>query len=138
MRDESHGGDAGERRVREHGRNRGKRIGALVVQVEDDDRGRASAHLGQRGCRRSSECQPQAELVCRRLDLRGEHEVVKYCEDHVTAMIVESRAVPPFMKNGFVVAGEQSREAVLIDPGDEVEDLLAIVARAISPSSTFF
>jgi hydroxyacylglutathione hydrolase len=42
-------------------------------------------------------------------------------------MIIESRAVPPFMKNGFVVACEQSREAVLIDPGDEVEDLLAIV-----------
>jgi glyoxylase-like metal-dependent hydrolase (beta-lactamase superfamily II) len=31
------------------------------------------------------------------------------------------------MKNGFVVACEQTREAVLIDPGDEVEDLLAIV-----------
>ncbi|HVH27054.1 MAG TPA: MBL fold metallo-hydrolase [Vicinamibacterales bacterium] len=42
-------------------------------------------------------------------------------------MIIESRAVPPFMKNGFVVACEQTREAVLIDPGDEVEDLLAIV-----------
>jgi glyoxylase-like metal-dependent hydrolase (beta-lactamase superfamily II) len=42
-------------------------------------------------------------------------------------MIIESRAVPPFMKNGFVVACEQTREAVLIDPGDEVEDLLSIV-----------
>ena len=28
------------------------------------------------------------------------------------------------MKNGFVVACEDTREAVLIDPGDEVEDLL--------------
>jgi glyoxylase-like metal-dependent hydrolase (beta-lactamase superfamily II) len=42
-------------------------------------------------------------------------------------MIIESRAVPPFMKNGFVVACEETREAVLIDPGDEVEDLLAII-----------
>jgi hydroxyacylglutathione hydrolase len=42
-------------------------------------------------------------------------------------MIIESRAVPPFMKNGFIVACEQTREAVLIDPGDEVEDLLTIV-----------
>jgi glyoxylase-like metal-dependent hydrolase (beta-lactamase superfamily II) len=42
-------------------------------------------------------------------------------------MIIESRAVPPFMKNGFVVACEDSRKAVLIDPGDEVEALLRIV-----------
>jgi glyoxylase-like metal-dependent hydrolase (beta-lactamase superfamily II) len=42
-------------------------------------------------------------------------------------MIVESRAVGPFFKNGFVIACEQSREAVLVDPGDEVADLLAFV-----------
>ncbi len=41
-------------------------------------------------------------------------------------MIVESRAVGPFFKNGFVVGCEATREAVLIDPGDEVADLLAI------------
>ena len=40
-------------------------------------------------------------------------------------MIIESRAVGPFFKNGFVVACEETREAVLIDPGDEVETLLA-------------
>jgi glyoxylase-like metal-dependent hydrolase (beta-lactamase superfamily II) len=33
-------------------------------------------------------------------------------------------AVPPFMKNGFVVACEETREAVLIDPGDEVQLLI--------------
>jgi hydroxyacylglutathione hydrolase len=43
-------------------------------------------------------------------------------------MIIESRAVPPFMKNGFVVGCEQTREAVLIDPGDEVQELLAAIA----------
>jgi glyoxylase-like metal-dependent hydrolase (beta-lactamase superfamily II) len=43
-------------------------------------------------------------------------------------MIIESRAVPPFMKNGFVVACEETHEAVLIDPGDEVQELLACVA----------
>jgi len=42
-------------------------------------------------------------------------------------MIIESRAVGPFMKNGFVVACEETREAVLIDPGDEVAALLAFV-----------
>jgi glyoxylase-like metal-dependent hydrolase (beta-lactamase superfamily II) len=42
-------------------------------------------------------------------------------------MIIESRAAPPFMKNGFVVGCESTREAVLIDPGDEVAALLAFV-----------
>jgi hydroxyacylglutathione hydrolase len=40
-------------------------------------------------------------------------------------MIVESQAVGPFFKNGFVVGCEETREAVLIDPGDEVPSLLA-------------
>jgi glyoxylase-like metal-dependent hydrolase (beta-lactamase superfamily II) len=42
-------------------------------------------------------------------------------------MIVEVRAVPPFYKNGFVVGCERTREAVLIDPGDEVGDLIGAV-----------
>jgi hydroxyacylglutathione hydrolase len=42
-------------------------------------------------------------------------------------MIVEVRAVPPFYKNGFVVGCERTREAVLIDPGDEVDELLGAV-----------
>jgi hydroxyacylglutathione hydrolase len=42
-------------------------------------------------------------------------------------MLIESRAVPPFMKNGFVLADETTREGVLIDPGDEVDELLEIV-----------
>jgi glyoxylase-like metal-dependent hydrolase (beta-lactamase superfamily II) len=40
-------------------------------------------------------------------------------------MLIEVRAVGPFFKNGFVVACEYTREAVLIDPGDEVGELLA-------------
>jgi glyoxylase-like metal-dependent hydrolase (beta-lactamase superfamily II) len=40
-------------------------------------------------------------------------------------MIVESQAVEPFFKNGFVIGCEQTREAVLIDPGDEVLSLLS-------------
>jgi glyoxylase-like metal-dependent hydrolase (beta-lactamase superfamily II) len=39
-------------------------------------------------------------------------------------MIIESRAVGPFFKNGFVVGCEATHEAVLIDPGDEVDQLL--------------
>ena len=42
-------------------------------------------------------------------------------------MILETRAVAPFHKNGFVVACERTREAVIIDPGDEVNELLTAV-----------
>ena len=42
-------------------------------------------------------------------------------------MIIETQAVGPFFKNGFVVGCERTHEAVLIDPGDEVEDLMATV-----------
>jgi len=40
-------------------------------------------------------------------------------------MLMEIKAVGPFFKNGFVIGCEQTREAVLIDPGDEVAQLLA-------------
>jgi hydroxyacylglutathione hydrolase len=43
-------------------------------------------------------------------------------------MLIEIRAVPPFHKNGFVVGCPRTREAVLIDPGDEVAQLLEVVA----------
>ena len=35
-------------------------------------------------------------------------------------MIVETRSAPPFFKNGYVVGCEDTREGVLIDPGDIV------------------
>ena len=43
-------------------------------------------------------------------------------------MILEVRAVPPFMKNGIVVGCERTHDAIVIDPGDEVDQLLAAVA----------
>jgi glyoxylase-like metal-dependent hydrolase (beta-lactamase superfamily II) len=42
-------------------------------------------------------------------------------------MILEVRAVPPFHKNGFVVGCERTQQAVVIDPGDEADELLAAV-----------
>src|SRR5690242_17534436 len=42
-------------------------------------------------------------------------------------MIVESAAVGPFFKNGYVVGCEHTRKAVFIDPGDEVDQLLAFI-----------
>lgn len=44
-------------------------------------------------------------------------------------MILERSAAPPFFKNGFVLGCEETREGVMIDPGDEVDDLLAAVER---------
>jgi hydroxyacylglutathione hydrolase len=42
-------------------------------------------------------------------------------------MIIEVRAEPPFHKNGYVVGCSRTREAVVIDPGDEVDALLGAV-----------
>jgi glyoxylase-like metal-dependent hydrolase (beta-lactamase superfamily II) len=42
-------------------------------------------------------------------------------------LIIESRSVAPFHKNGYVVACGRTRHAVLIDPGDEIDALLRIV-----------
>jgi len=42
-------------------------------------------------------------------------------------VILERRAVPPFLKNGFVLGCEDTREGAVIDPGDETGDLLAVV-----------
>jgi glyoxylase-like metal-dependent hydrolase (beta-lactamase superfamily II) len=44
-------------------------------------------------------------------------------------MIIEKRAVPPFLKNGYVVGCDDTREGIVIDPGDEVEQLLDAVRR---------
>jgi hydroxyacylglutathione hydrolase len=44
-------------------------------------------------------------------------------------MRIDTAAAPPFMKNGYVVSSETTREAVLIDPGDEVEELLDVIRR---------
>jgi len=42
-------------------------------------------------------------------------------------MILEVRAEAPFYKNGFVVGCERTHEGIVIDPGDEVDGLLAAV-----------
>jgi glyoxylase-like metal-dependent hydrolase (beta-lactamase superfamily II) len=44
-------------------------------------------------------------------------------------MILEVRAVAPFYKNGFVVGCDRTRDAIVIDPGDEVEQLIDAARR---------
>jgi hydroxyacylglutathione hydrolase len=43
-------------------------------------------------------------------------------------MIIETAAVGPFFKNGYVVGCERTKQAVYIDPGDEVDQLLSFIA----------
>ena len=43
-------------------------------------------------------------------------------------MVIETQAAGPFMQNGFIVACDESREAVIIDPGDGVTELLALAS----------
>src|SRR5947207_11526546 len=49
--------------------------------------------------------------------------------DYHTAMLIETQAVAPFFKNGFIVGCEETREALLVDSGDEVDGLLAFAER---------
>jgi len=42
-------------------------------------------------------------------------------------LLIEVRAVGPFMKNGYVVACPATRHAAYIDPGDEAAELLGFV-----------
>jgi hydroxyacylglutathione hydrolase len=44
-------------------------------------------------------------------------------------MILETTAVPPFMKNGYVVGCEKTKQGVVIDPGDDVDLMLDAVLR---------
>lgn len=51
-------------------------------------------------------------------------------------MILETHATAPFFKNGYVLGCEITRDAVVIDPGDEVEQLLGSVRQhGLKPSA---
>jgi hydroxyacylglutathione hydrolase len=41
-------------------------------------------------------------------------------------MILETRAAGPFYKNGYLLGCEEKRDGVVIDPGDEIEDLIGL------------
>jgi len=44
-------------------------------------------------------------------------------------MMIRTAAAPPFLKNGYLVACDRTRDAVVIDPGDEASTLLDTVKR---------
>ncbi len=45
------------------------------------------------------------------------------------SMIVEASAAPPFMTNGFVLGCPRTKEGVIVDPGDAVDDQIAAARR---------
>ena len=42
-------------------------------------------------------------------------------------MLLSTHTAPPFYKNGYVLGCETTRDAVIIDPGDEVDEVIAAV-----------
>jgi hydroxyacylglutathione hydrolase len=42
-------------------------------------------------------------------------------------MLLSTHTAPPFQKNAYVVGCETTRDAVVIDPGDEIEDVVEAV-----------
>lgn len=44
-------------------------------------------------------------------------------------MLLDTHAVEPFLKNGYVLGCEETREGVVIDPGDEVDALIESASR---------
>ncbi|MCX6544876.1 MAG: MBL fold metallo-hydrolase [Acidobacteria bacterium] len=44
-------------------------------------------------------------------------------------MLFETRAAAPFFKNGFLLGCETTRKAIVIDPGDEAQELVDLIER---------
>ena len=45
----------------------------------------------------------------------------------IADMLIRTAAAPPFFKNGYVVSCRETREGVVIDPGDEAGELISAV-----------
>lgn len=46
---------------------------------------------------------------------------------YAVVMTIDTRAAAPFFKNGFLIGCDETRAGVLVDPGDEVDELLDLV-----------
>ena len=43
---------------------------------------------------------------------------------HTFRMLLSTHRAPPFYKNGYLLGCETTREAIVIDPGDEIEEVI--------------
>lgn len=48
----------------------------------------------------------------------------------MASMILETLAVGPFQSNVFILGNEETREAIVIDPGDDIPDVLGILKKS--------
>ena len=50
-------------------------------------------------------------------------------------MLLSTHTAPPFYKNGYLLGCETTHEAVVIDPGDEIDEVIKAVARDLACTS---
>lgn len=111
--------------------NGADRIEFVAIEVEDDEVRLMRPDARQDPCALADERGPAAERVGDGPDFRAEQQVVDDGQDHARMIRplvrIVSAAAPPFFKNGYVVWCDATREGVVIDPGDDVDDLLGAV-----------
>ena len=108
--------------------NRLDRIASSSLEIDDDQLERSASRAAPTAASRPRATETVAPAASRdRPNLRAEEQVVDDRDDHgkiIPDMLIRTAAVPPFYKNGYLVACERTRAGVLIDPGDEVDSLL--------------
>jgi hydroxyacylglutathione hydrolase len=104
----------------------------LSFQIDQDQIGRLVPQRGGNGLAPACERNRSARRFGGGSNLRAKKQVVDDRDDHgkiIPDMLIRTAAVPPFYKNGYLVACAKTRAGVLIDPGDEVADLLDAAER---------
>ena len=108
------------------------RVARLRFKINEDQLGRLVSHRAGDGVAAACEQNRRTRRFGGRSNLRAEEEVVNDRDDHgkiIPDMLIRTAAVPPFYKNGYLVACAKTRAGVLIDPGDEVAGLLDAAER---------
>ena len=111
--------------------NRADGIQPIAIEIQKHQIRRVCTHGGQHRVRLANEGDGASGRSGDRSDAGAEQQVVDDRQDHgkmIPDMVIRTAAVTPFYKNGYVVSCETTRDAVLIDPGDEVDALLEAVA----------
>lgn len=129
-------GEAHKRRCGEFGQepdlaNQSQRIQRIAIEIQNYPQRMMCSHRVDDEIATPDEHDGALGRLGSRSDLRLKHQVVDDRQDHgkmIPDMRIRTAATEPFFKNGYVVSCETTREAVLIDPGDEVDALLEAAA----------
>ncbi len=112
--------------------NRLDRVRGPVFEIHDDQAGGGMPRRGDRGVAAAGKRDDGIRRLRDGANPGAEQQVGNDADDHgkmIPDMLIRTAAAPPFFKNGYVVACDRTREAALIDPGDEVGTLLDEVVR---------